>query len=89
MNDGCGAPPRSLVSTCEMALALKFGPMISLTRVDEKKHQDAADFVAMVKKNPNVDLEVVERLGDLDYPGGGKEIIELVRKVRAGEKLTL
>jgi hypothetical protein len=77
------------IPTCEMALALKFAPMISLMRADEKKLQDAADFVAIVKKNSELDLATLEKLGDLVYNGGGKEILELVRRVRAGEKLDL
>lgn len=77
------------VPTLEMALACKFAPMISLMRVDEKKLQDAADFVDMVKKNADIDLEKLEELGDLVYHCGGKEIVEMVRKIRAGEKLSL
>jgi hypothetical protein len=77
------------VPTLEMALTCKFAPMISLMRVDEKKLQDAADFIDIVKKNTDVDLDKLEELGDLVYNGGGKEIVELVRKVRAGEKLDL
>jgi hypothetical protein len=77
------------VPTLEMALACKFAPMISLMRVDEKKLQDAADFIDMVKKNSDIDLELLESLGEVVYSGGGKEIVELVRKVRAGEKLEL
>ena len=77
------------VPTLEMALTCKFAPMISLMRVDEKKHQDAADFIAIVKKNTEIDLESLEKLGELVYPGGGKEVIEMVRKIRAGEKLRL
>ena len=72
-----------------MALACKFAPMISLMRVDEKKLIDAADFIDMVKKNAEIDLETLEKLGDIVYNGGGKEIVELVRKIRAGEKLEL
>ncbi len=63
--------------------------MISLMRVDKKKLQDAADFIDIVERNPDIDLEMLEKLGDLVYNGGGKEILELVRKVRAGEKLEL
>lgn len=77
------------VPTLEMALTCKFAPMISLMRVDEKKLIDAADFIDMVKKNADIDLEVLEKLGDIVYNGGGKEILELVRRVRAGEKLEL
>jgi hypothetical protein len=77
------------IPTLEMALAMKFAPMISIVRVDEKKYVDAADFIRIVKKNPNIDLDLLAQLGELVYPGGGKEIVELVRKVQAGEKLQL
>jgi len=43
----------------------------------------------VVKRNPEIDLEKLAELGDLVYPGGGKEIVEKVRQVRAGEKLIL
>ena len=62
------------IPTLEMALACKFAPMISLMRMDEKKLQDAADFIAIVKKNTDIDLEMLEKLGDVVYNGGGKEI---------------
>ena len=77
------------VPCLEMALAMKFAPMISLTREDEKKHLDAHDFILMVKANPEIDLEKLAELGQLVYNGGGQEILEMVRKVRAGEKLVL
>jgi hypothetical protein len=82
-NEECRIP------TLEMALATKFAPMVSLVRVDEKKLIDAADFIRIVKVNADIDLETLAELGDLVYPGGGKEIVELVRKVRAGERLQL
>lgn len=78
------------VPTLEMALTTKFAPMISLMRVDERKYQDASDFIDIVKKNgDDIDLDTLAELGDVVYNGGGKEIVELVRKVRAGEKLQL
>jgi hypothetical protein len=78
------------VPTLEMALTCKFAPMISLMRVDKKKLIDASDFIDIVEKNGDaIDLDVLAELGDVVYNGGGKEIVELVRKVRAGEKLTL
>jgi hypothetical protein len=78
-----------LVPSLEMALAMKFSAMISLTRSDDKKHYDAGDFIRMVKANPDIDLEKLHTLGQLIYNGGGDEIVENVRKVRAGEKLVL
>ena len=63
--------------------------MVSLVRADEKKHLDAHDFISMVKANGDIDLEKLEELGNLVYAGGGKELVEKVRQVRAGEKLQL
>jgi hypothetical protein len=77
------------VPTLEMALVLKFAPMISLNRADEDKHQDAHDFILLVKNNPDIDMAKLEVMGEFVYPGGGKEIVEFVRRVRAGEKLRL
>jgi hypothetical protein len=77
------------VPSLEMALAMKFAPMISLTRDDAKKHLDAHDFIQMVRANPEIDADKLAQLGELVYPGGGQEILEKVRQVRAGEKLYL
>jgi len=77
------------IPSLEMALALKFASMISLTRSDEKKHIDAHDFITMIKVNPVIDLENLAGFGELVYPGGGKEIVEKVGQVRRGEPLKL
>ncbi|HEY7329519.1 MAG TPA: hypothetical protein VH592_17910 [Gemmataceae bacterium] len=78
-----------LVPSLEMALAMKFSAMISLTRGDDKKHFDAGDFIRMVKVNPAINLVKLHTLGELVYNGGGDELVEKVRQVRAGEKLVL
>lgn len=77
------------IPTVEMALIMKFAPMISLNRADKDKHQDVHDFILVVENNPDLDLEKLEELGEVVYTGGGKEVVELVRKVRAGERLVL
>jgi predicted nucleotidyltransferase len=77
------------IPSLEMALAMKFAPMISLHRSDEDKFIDAHDFIYIVKANPDIDLEKLAQLGELVYPGGGEEIVEKVRQVRAGERLNL
>lgn len=77
------------IPTLEMALVLKFAPKISLNRADEDKYQDAHDFIRMVKNNQDIKLEKLAELGDLVYDGGGDEITEMIRRVRAGEKLDL
>jgi len=77
------------VPSLEMALICKFAPMVSLMRADDRKHQDAHDFIVMVNQNAEIDLDRLEALGELVYSGGGKEVLEMVRRVRAGEKLIL
>lgn len=77
------------IPSLELALTTKFAAMISLTRADRDKFQDARDFMYMIDTNPNIDVAKLHTLGQLVYNGGGDEIVEMVRKVRAGEKLTL
>ncbi len=80
---------RYQIPSLELALTTKFAAMISLTRADRDKFQDVRDFMYIVDNNPNIDLEKLHALGQLVYNGGGDEVVENVRKVRAGEKLTL
>jgi hypothetical protein len=77
------------IPSLEMALTMKFAPMIRLNRADKDKYQGAHDFMQMIDSNPNIELEKLAELGNLVYPGGGTEIVEKVRQVRAGEKLIL
>ncbi len=77
------------IPTLEAALAMKFAPMISLNRAEADRHQDAHDFMYMIKMNPEIDMGQLQKLGDLVYHNGGKELLEMVRKVRAGEKLPI
>lgn len=75
------------VPSLEMALAMKFAAMTSPNRAEEDKHQDAHDFILMVKHNPDFDKGALAHLGSLLYPDGGKDVLEMARKVLAGEKL--
>jgi hypothetical protein len=77
------------IPSMELALAMKFSAMISLTRSEDKKLYDAGDFIRIVKANPDINLEKLHILGQLVFNGGGAEVVEKVRHVRAGEKLTL
>jgi len=77
------------IPSLEMCLAMKFAPMTSPNRDGAKKLMDAHDFILIVRANPDLDLEKLAHLGDLVYPEGGKEIVELVQRVRAGETLIL
>lgn len=78
-----------LVPSLELALAMKFAAMVSLTREDDRKHLDARDFIRMVRSNTEIDMTKLATLGELVYPGGGTEILEKISQVRAGEKLQL
>jgi hypothetical protein len=76
-----------LIPSLEMAVAMKFAPMVSPNRPHKDKHQDAHDFMYMIDSNPEMDNQVLAELGELVYPGGGLEILEMIRLVRAGEQL--
>ena len=80
---------RYQIPSLELALTTKFAAMISLTRADRDKFQDARDFMYIVDTNPDIDFVKLHALGQLVYNGGGEEIVEKVRQVRAGEKLVL
>jgi hypothetical protein len=80
---------RYQIPSLELALTTKFAAMISLTRADKDKLQDASDFMYIVDANPDIDLEKLHALGQLVYNGGGDELVEKVRQVRAGKKLVL
>ncbi len=77
------------VPQLEMALVMKFSAMTSLYRADADKFQDAHDFILMVQKNPEFDRAKLAGLANLIYPEGGRDVVEMVRKVLAGEKLAL
>jgi hypothetical protein len=78
-----------LIPSLEMALAMKFAPMVSPNRTLDEKYQDAADFIRMITNNDLIDLDKLSALGELVYPGGGKEVLEMARRARAGERLDL
>jgi hypothetical protein len=77
------------IPSLEFALAMKFAAMASPRRERLKKMRDAVDFAGMVGANPTFDLAKLRSLGERVYPGGGNEALELVRRIRAGEPLTL
>ena len=75
------------IPSLEAALAMKFAPMVSLNRAGRDRLQDAHDFMYIVDNNPTIDLDQLAVFGQLVYNGGGVEIVEKVRQVRAGETL--
>jgi predicted nucleotidyltransferase len=77
------------IPSLETALALKFAPLVRLSRGDALWYLHAHDFISIAKMNPDIDLDQLAELGDLVYLGGGKEIVEKLGQARRGEMMTL
>jgi hypothetical protein len=77
------------VPSLEMALAMKFAAMTSPNRPLEKTYQDAHDFIVIAKENLTADDETLRQLGERVYSGGGEDLLDMLRKARAGERLIL
>ena len=61
----------------EAACASKFAALVSPYREFEKKQQDAVDLRSIMLPNRDtLDKLLLNQLGDLVYPGGGKELLE-------------
>jgi len=75
------------VPKLEAALAMKFAAMTGHYRKEVKSYYDAGDFAGMVKKNKNIDLDLLRQLGELNYSGGGDEVVKYIDDVRAGRRL--
>ncbi len=43
----------------------------------------------MVQVNKVINLPKLAKLGECVYPGGGGKVLDLVRRIRTGESLTL
>lgn len=72
------------VPNLEMALAAKFAAMVSPNRDDRKKHLDVADFIDIVRTNSKaIKRTKLRGFGDKVYPGGGKELLQMVDDVIA------
>jgi hypothetical protein len=82
---------RFRIPKLEAALANKYGAMLAFTRDAGKRGQDAVDFYGMVKHSLDegrdpIDLEWLEELGELVWPGGGgAEILRFVDEAKAGK----
>ncbi len=77
------------IPSLEMAIVMKYSAMISPYRADADKFQDAHDFIQILQNNPAFEKDTVAELASLIYPNAGKDVLEMTRKVLAGEKLTL
>ncbi len=67
------------VPIVEAACASKYAALVSPYREWEKKSYDAGDLRSMMLPNKDIiDKVILERLGDLVYPGGGAELLEFL-----------
>ncbi len=80
---------RFRIPTLEMALAMRFAVIVRPDRPWEEKYQAAHDFIRMANSNPLINMKKLGVLGDLLDPKQGKELVEKVWQVRAGQKFTL
>ncbi len=84
---------RYRVPSLEAALANKYGAMLTLTRDLDKRMQDAVDFTRIVLHSTDegrrpIDLDKLEALGEKVWSGGGgKEILRMVERVKAGRAI--
>jgi predicted nucleotidyltransferase len=75
------------IPSLEGVLAAKFAAMASPHRRMLDKQQDGVDFGRIVVANQQIDLPLLEHLGELVYSGGGAAIVQLVADARAGRRL--
>jgi hypothetical protein len=77
------------IPSLAMALTMKFAAMLSSKRAPEDRHQDAHDFIRLVRCNEVIDENEVTELADHVYEGAGRDLLEKIRKARVGETLVL
>ncbi len=76
------------IPNLEMALASKFAAMVSPNRKQSKKLIDGGDFVNIVETNLEaIDRKKLEKLAELVYKGGGKEILDHIIDIEAGRRI--
>jgi hypothetical protein len=74
------------VANLEASLAMKFSSMTNPARRLPDRLQDAADFARAAACHEEANLQLLRRLGDLAYPGGGEAILKLLADARAGRR---
>ena len=86
---------RYRIPSLEAALANKYGAMVTLSRDSKKRRLDIIDFEWMIVHSQKegrqpIDLTKLEFLGEKVWPGGGgKEILRLVERIKAGGFISL
>ena len=78
-----------IVPRVEAALALKFQSMMNPARRTTDRMQDAVDFARAAEMHKKLDLELLEELGDVAFPGGGSFLLKLIADAQAGRRLEI
>lgn len=78
------------IPALEMALICKFDAMTAPNRREDKRLIDLGDFVNVVMNNRStLDLEKLERIGNLMNPRRGSAILRIVEDIDAGRRVHL
>jgi hypothetical protein len=77
------------IPSLEMAVVIKWVLMRNPEREYADRYLDAHDFLRMLAVNQYIDPAKLEAVGECAYPGGGKQVVQEVRRIQAGEKLNL
>ncbi|MBC7785323.1 MAG: hypothetical protein H7144_15935 [Burkholderiales bacterium] len=77
------------VPCVEVVIAMKFYSMITLTRQQGDRFQDAADFTRVIKNHKKLKIELLKQFAELAYLGGSVEIEEMVADIRAGKPISI
>ncbi len=77
-----------LIPRLEMALALSFVAMTGPPWTAQN-YYSAAQFLRMVKVNPDVDWKILRSIGNLISPNEGRRLVKNVRDLHAGKRFQL
>ena len=80
---------RFRVPNLELAIARTFGSMMRRPWSDADKYQDAHDFLCMVKRNSEFDMDRLRELAEAHSKGLGSKIVRKVNGVRAGKRFEI
>ncbi len=81
---------RHRIPTVEAALAAKYAALLSDFRDWNRKQQDAVDFRSIARSNyEHVRRDILRRLGDLVWEGGGEELEQFLEIAQRDEPFPL
>jgi hypothetical protein len=78
---------RYRIPSLEMALAMAFAVMADEAQPQDEQFYNAHDFICMATRNEEFDEGKLQELGEVAFAGGGRELVEDVRRVHGGGRL--